>query len=136
MRSRTLRVLAYHASRDAVPLYAVYALLFAEHGLSAGQISSLFVIWSVTAFVAEGLLTLAIATAATLRIYEAPIGYGWRGLIVLAISLVAGLIFGGLTVGSIVYRTITGKARRQVEVSADSMSTLTENSTESSALRT
>jgi MFS family permease len=46
-------VLAYHASRDAVPLYAVYALLFAEHGLSAGQISSLFVIWSVTAFVAE-----------------------------------------------------------------------------------
>ncbi|OIJ23745.1 MFS transporter [Nocardioides luteus] len=46
-------MLAYHASRDAVPLYAVYALLFAEHGLSAGQISSLFVIWSVTAFVAE-----------------------------------------------------------------------------------
>nr|WP_277602230.1 MFS transporter [Nocardioides sp. KC13] len=28
-------------------------MLFAEHGLSAGQISSLFVIWSVTAFVAE-----------------------------------------------------------------------------------
>ncbi|WP_328529048.1 MFS transporter [Nocardioides sp. NBC_00368] len=46
-------MLAYHASRDAIPLYAVYALLFAEHGLSAGQISSLFVIWSVTAFVAE-----------------------------------------------------------------------------------
>ncbi|SDL26304.1 Major Facilitator Superfamily protein [Nocardioides sp. YR527] len=46
-------MLAYHASRDAVPLYAVYALLFADHGLSAGQISSLFVIWSVTAFVAE-----------------------------------------------------------------------------------
>lgn len=46
-------MLTYHASRDAVPLYAVYALLFADHGLSAGQISSLFVIWSVTAFVAE-----------------------------------------------------------------------------------
>lgn len=46
-------MLAYHASRDAVPLYAVYALLFADHGLSAGQISSLFVIWSVTAFVSE-----------------------------------------------------------------------------------
>ena len=28
-------------------------------------------------------------------IYEAPVGYGWRGLVVLAISIVAGLILGG-----------------------------------------
>lgn len=46
-------MLVYHATRDLVPLYAVYALLFREHGLSGGEISSLFVLWSVTAFVCE-----------------------------------------------------------------------------------
>ncbi|MDN5856602.1 MAG: hypothetical protein L0K86_27955 [Actinomycetia bacterium] len=48
-----MRALAYYAVRDLIPLYAVYALLFADHGLSTGEISSLFVIWSVTTFVAE-----------------------------------------------------------------------------------
>ena len=71
-------------------------------------------------FVGEGALTLAIVTAATIQIYQAPVGYGWRGLVVLAISIVAGLILGGLTVGSIVYRKITGTARKHVNVSADS----------------
>jgi uncharacterized protein (DUF2235 family) len=73
-------------------------------------------------FIGEGVLTLAIVTAATIRIYDAPIGYGWRGLVALAISIVAGLILGGLTAGSIVYRSITGTARRHVDVSADSRS--------------
>jgi hypothetical protein len=36
-----------------VPLYGLYALLFEEHGLSTGSISSLFVLWSVVAFVSE-----------------------------------------------------------------------------------
>jgi MFS family permease len=36
-----------------VLLYPVYAVLFAETGLSAAEISSLFVIWSVTEFVLE-----------------------------------------------------------------------------------
>jgi MFS family permease len=48
-----LHVLAYHASRDLVPLYSVYALLFAGHGVGSAQISLLFVIWSVTGFVCE-----------------------------------------------------------------------------------
>jgi MFS family permease len=48
-----LRVLAYYASRDLVPLYGVYALLFRQHGLSAGQVSSLFVVWSLSSFVLE-----------------------------------------------------------------------------------
>jgi hypothetical protein len=74
----------------------------------------------LTGFIGEGVLTLAIATAATIRIYEAPTGYGWRGLVVLAISVVAGLILGGLTVGSIVYRKITGPSRKHTSVSADS----------------
>jgi predicted MFS family arabinose efflux permease len=46
-------VLGYHASRDFVPLYAVYALLFADHGIGAPQISVLFGIWSLTSFVCE-----------------------------------------------------------------------------------
>ncbi len=71
-------------------------------------------------FFGEGALTLAIVTAATIKIYQAPVGYGWRGLVVLAISIVAGLILGGLTVGSIVYRKIIGKTRKHVHVSADS----------------
>jgi len=48
-----LRVLGYYATRDLIPLYGVYALLFSDHGLSAGQISTLFVVWSVTSFVFE-----------------------------------------------------------------------------------
>jgi MFS family permease len=47
------RVLAYHASRDLVPLYSVYALLFADHGVDSDQISLLFIIWALTSFVSE-----------------------------------------------------------------------------------
>lgn len=43
----------FKGTGDLIPLYAVYALLFAEHGLSTGQISSLFAIWSMTAFLLE-----------------------------------------------------------------------------------
>ncbi|QLY34049.1 MFS transporter [Nocardia huaxiensis] len=38
---------------DLIPLYALYALLFADHGLSIAQISSLLAIWSTTSFVLE-----------------------------------------------------------------------------------
>jgi MFS family permease len=47
------RVLAYHASRDLVPLYSVYALLFADHGVDSGEISLLFIIWALTSFLCE-----------------------------------------------------------------------------------
>jgi hypothetical protein len=108
----------------------------ATPSLPLALVGSLMTWVKLAGFIAEGVLTLAIVAAATRRIYEAPIGYGWRGLIVLAISIVAGLIFGGLTVGSIAYRTITGKARVGEEVSADSMSSLSETSEGSSVLRT
>jgi MFS family permease len=49
----TPRLLAYHASRDFVPFYAVYPLLFSDRGVDASQISLLFIIWSVTGFVCE-----------------------------------------------------------------------------------
>jgi MFS family permease len=38
---------------DVVPLYPLYALLFADAGLSGAQISLLFTIWSVVGMVAE-----------------------------------------------------------------------------------
>ena len=88
--------------------------------LSLALVGSAMTWIKLIGFITEGFLTLAIVTAATVRIYQAPTGFGWRGLIALAISLVAGLILGGLTVGSIVYRKITGRARRQVPISADS----------------
>ncbi|HMG32014.1 MAG TPA: MFS transporter [Jiangellaceae bacterium] len=47
------RAVGYFAVRDLIPLYAVYALLFSDHGLSTGEVSSLLAIWSVTAFVIE-----------------------------------------------------------------------------------
>jgi MFS family permease len=46
-------VVAYRATHDLIPLYSVYALLFTDSGLSVAQVSSLFVIWSVTGFVLE-----------------------------------------------------------------------------------
>ncbi|UGY95271.1 MFS transporter [Streptomyces gobiensis] len=49
----TRRLYAYAWCEDLVLLYPVYALLFAETGLSAAEISSLFVIWSVTAVALE-----------------------------------------------------------------------------------
>ncbi|NMN95188.1 MFS transporter [Antrihabitans stalactiti] len=38
---------------ELIPFYALYAILFADHGLDAAQISSLLVIWSLTSFVLE-----------------------------------------------------------------------------------
>ncbi len=45
--------IAYFAVRDFITLYAVYALLFRNNGLTSAAISSLFIIWSLTAFAAE-----------------------------------------------------------------------------------
>ncbi|MEO3810297.1 MFS transporter [Sphaerisporangium sp. B11E5] len=44
---------AYTFLSEFVLLYPVYALLFAEHGLSTAEISSLFAIWSMTSFIVE-----------------------------------------------------------------------------------
>lgn len=44
---------AYLFFDDFVLLYPVYVLLFAHTGLSVAQISSLFIIWSVTGFALE-----------------------------------------------------------------------------------
>ena len=49
----TVAFYGYSFSNDFVLLYPVYALLFTDTGLSVAQVSSLFVIWSVTGIVLE-----------------------------------------------------------------------------------
>nr|WP_281881234.1 MFS transporter [Nocardia sputorum] len=53
MRSLTVRAVLFKSIGELIPLYALYALLFADHGLSTGQISSLFALWSATSFLLE-----------------------------------------------------------------------------------
>lgn len=47
------RMVGHFALRHFVPLYTVYALLLAVHGMTRPAISSLFAVWSVTSFVLE-----------------------------------------------------------------------------------
>ncbi|MFD9395700.1 MFS transporter [Streptomyces sp. NPDC060000] len=49
----TATLYAYAFLDEFVLLYPVYALLFADSGLSVGQISSLFVVWSLTGVLLE-----------------------------------------------------------------------------------
>jgi MFS family permease len=46
-------VVAYAALRELIPIFPVYALLFTDAGLTTGEVSSLFVIWSATHVVLE-----------------------------------------------------------------------------------
>ncbi|UYQ62902.1 MFS transporter [Streptomyces peucetius] len=47
------RLYAYAGLEDFVLLYPLYALLFAEHGLTTAEISSLFAIWCVVGLLVE-----------------------------------------------------------------------------------
>ncbi|WP_405810343.1 MFS transporter [Streptomyces sp. NBC_00210] len=47
------KLLVYAGLEDLILLYPVYAVLFAEHGLSTAEISSLFAIWSLTGLLVE-----------------------------------------------------------------------------------
>lgn len=47
------RLLAWQALDDAMPIFPVYALLFADAGLSVGQVSVLLALWSVVGIVLE-----------------------------------------------------------------------------------
>ncbi|MFI8188797.1 MFS transporter [Streptomyces sp. NPDC085946] len=53
VRRLTATLYGYAFLHDLVLLYPVYALLFADTGLSVGQISTLFALWSVTGLVLE-----------------------------------------------------------------------------------
>ncbi|WP_448321555.1 MFS transporter, partial [Streptomyces sp. CO7] len=66
----TAALYGYSFLGDCVALYPVYALLFADTGLSTGQISTLFALWSLTGVLAEapsGLLADAWSRRALLR---------------------------------------------------------------------
>ncbi|WP_202880818.1 MFS transporter [Kribbella amoyensis] len=47
------RIIAFEALQDFIPLYPLYQLLFTDHGLSATEVSTLFIIWSTTSFLLE-----------------------------------------------------------------------------------
>jgi MFS family permease len=53
VRRLTATLYGYSFLDDLVLLYPVYALLFSDTGLSVGEISSLFVLWSLTGVLAE-----------------------------------------------------------------------------------
>ncbi|MBM7080648.1 MFS transporter [Micromonospora humida] len=53
VRRLSVTLYGYLFLSDLVLLYPVYVLLFSDTGLTVGQISALFVIWSVTAIVLE-----------------------------------------------------------------------------------
>ncbi|WP_422756299.1 MFS transporter [Micromonospora sp. WMMD708] len=53
VRRLSITLYGYLFLSDLVLLYPVYVLLFSDTGLTVGQISALFVIWSVTAIVLE-----------------------------------------------------------------------------------
>jgi hypothetical protein len=49
----SVRFCAFSGLSDLVPLYPLYPLLFADSGLSGGQIASLFVLWSAASVMLE-----------------------------------------------------------------------------------
>jgi len=53
VRALAHRVYLLALAEDCIPIYPVYALLFADSGLSTGRISALFMLWSVTSFLLE-----------------------------------------------------------------------------------
>ncbi|MGW5573558.1 MFS transporter [Nocardia thailandica] len=53
VRDLTLRAVLFRGTRDLLPVYGLYGVLFADHGLDAAQISLLFALWSLTAFFLE-----------------------------------------------------------------------------------
>jgi predicted MFS family arabinose efflux permease len=52
-RRLAVRLYLYTTLGDLIPLYGLYAVLFDDAGLTTAEISSLFVIWSLTAIVVE-----------------------------------------------------------------------------------
>ncbi|MFI5500407.1 MFS transporter [Nocardia asteroides] len=53
VRGVAIRAVLFRGTRDLLPIYALYGVLFADYGLSTAQISLLLALWSVTAFVLE-----------------------------------------------------------------------------------
>jgi len=76
----------------------------------------------LVALIGEGLLTFVIVIVATLQIHRAPQLYGWRGLLVLAVSIGTFTIVAGLGVWSTLYRVSTKARRKHDAVAAHEIS--------------
>src|SRR5580765_2229726 len=94
---------------DSLPLYPLYALLFADSGLSDAQISGLFAIWSTVGFVAEvpsGALAdrfgrrRCLVVAALLQAVGFAVWTAWPSFVGFALGFVLWGLGGALTSGS------------------------------------
>ena len=102
--------MCWSALSEAVPLYPVYALLFADSGLSAAQISGLFVLWSLVGLLAEvpcgawadrHSRRTAIAAAGVLQGAAHLLWIAWPALGGFALGFVLWGLGGALSSGSI-----------------------------------
>jgi MFS family permease len=90
------------ALRDAIPLYPLYPVLFADHGLSTAAISALYVLWSSTGIVLQlptGVLAdhvsrrLLLVVAGFLRV----VGFGAWIVVPSFAGFAAGFVLWGLS---------------------------------------
>ncbi|MEV6284411.1 MFS transporter [Kribbella sp. NPDC051770] len=86
--------------QDLIPLYPLYQLLFEDHGLSPTEISTLFIIWSATAFLLEipsGALADVFSRRKLLMLGPALTGLGYAAWITLPsyVSFAAGFVLWG-----------------------------------------
>lgn len=102
--------MCWSALSEAVPLYPLYALLFADSGLSAAQISGLFVLWSAVAVLTEVPCGVwadrhsrrsAIVAAGVLQALGHLLWIAWPALGGFAVGFVLWGVGGSLSSGSI-----------------------------------
>lgn len=89
------RLLAFAFADEFVPLYAFYALLFADNGLSTGQLSIALASWSLTGMLLEvpsGALADRVSRRGLLAVATALKAAGWA--VWLLVPAFAGVIVG------------------------------------------
>ncbi len=109
---------------DSVPLYHLYALLFAHSGLSAARISALFAIWSVVGLLAEvpgGALAdrysrrAALAMGSVCQAAGYALWLGWPAFAGYALGFVLWAVGGALMSGTVEALLFDGLAAHGAE---------------------
>ena len=77
---------------DAIPLYPVYPILFADHGLSTARISVLYILWSTITSVADvgadiaAIILFAVCGLLSQRLSVVPL-IAWFGVPMMLLAL-------------------------------------------------
>lgn len=98
--------MGYRAVGEFIPLYALYALLFADHGLDGTQISVLLAIWSATAFILEvpsGAWADTVSRRRLLILSGALLSCGFATWTLTAAVGAGGWVFTGYAVGFVLW---------------------------------